>query len=270
MTERERRSGNERRSESPQETHTRLERLIEERTAQLQASEEKLLERVQVSEKARKAMLYMLEDLNESEKALLTSHSHLKKALEGTITAISKAVEARDPYTAGHQRRVADLAVAIAGEIGCSEDMIEGILLGASIHDIGKIHMPAEILSKPAKLTDLEYQLIQNHAQIGYDILQEIDFPWPIADIAHQHHEHLDGSGYPQGLKGEEICLEARIVAVADTVEAMASHRPYRPSLGIDMALDELKQSRGVLYDPVVVDACLKIFLEKSYTLKDQ
>jgi len=267
MVDRERRSGDERRKEAA--THEMLERLVEERTEQLHASEKKLLERVHESEKARQAMLYMLEDVNDSEKALLTSHLHLKKALEGTITAISKAVGARDPYTAGHQRRVADLATAIAGELDCSEDMLEGIKLGASIHDIGKIHMPAEILSKPAKLTDLEYRLIQNHAQVGYEILQNIDFPWPIADIAHQHHEKMDGSGYPQGLKGEEICLEARIVAVADVVEAMASHRPYRPSLGIDMALEELKQNRGSLYDPEVVDACLKIFLEKSYILED-
>jgi PAS domain S-box-containing protein/putative nucleotidyltransferase with HDIG domain len=201
--------------------------------------------------------------------ALAISHEHLRASLEGTIEAVGKSVEARDPYTAGHQQRVTELAIAIAHEMDLDEDRIEGIRMGASIHDIGKIHLPAEILSKPSKLSDIEYSLIQSHPQVGYDILKDIDFPWPVADVAHQHHERLDGSGYPQGLKGDEICLEARIVAVADVVEAISSHRPYRPSLGIDVALDEIRKQRGKLYDPEVVDTCLKLFSENTFNFKE-
>jgi PAS domain S-box-containing protein len=208
-------------------------------------------------------------DISEQLKArdeLAKSHEQLRASLEGTITAVGKSVEARDPYTAGHQQRVTELAVAIALGMGLDEDRVEGIHMGASIHDIGKIHLPAEILVKPSKLSDIEYSLIQTHPQVGYDILKDIDFPWPVADIAHQHHEHMDGSGYPQGLKGEEICLEARIVAVADVVEAISSHRPYRPALGTDAALDEIKMQRGKFYDPEVVDACLKLLAENRFS----
>jgi len=190
----------------------------------------------------------------------------LKKSLTGTIAAVSKAVEARDPYTAGHQQRVAQLACAIAQEMGLDKEQINGLRMGATIHDIGKIQIPAEILAKPGRLTPTEYELIKNHAQVGYDILKDIAFPWPVADVAHQHHERLDGSGYPQGLKGDEICLEARIVAVADVVEAIASHRPYRPALGIDVALEEIESKRGQFYCQHAVDACLKIFAEKKFS----
>jgi len=193
----------------------------------------------------------------------------LKASLNGTIVVISKAVEARDPYTAGHQQRVARLAHCIAQEMGLGSDRIDGLRMGATIHDIGKIHLPAEILSKPAKLTETEFEFIKSHAQVGYDILKDIQFPWPIADIAHQHHERLDGTGYPQGLKGEEICLEARIVAVADVVEAISSHRPYRPSLGINVALEEIEAHRGEWYEPVAVDICLRLFQEKKFSLED-
>jgi len=193
----------------------------------------------------------------------------LKASLNGTIVVISKAVEARDPYTAGHQQRVARLAHCIAQEMGLGSDRIDGLRMGATIHDIGKIHLPAEILSKPAKLTETEFEFIKSHAQVGYDILKDIKFPWPIADIAHQHHERLDGTGYPQGLKGEEICLEARIVAVADVVEAISSHRPYRPSLGINVALEEIEAHRGEWYEPVAVDICLRLFQEKKFSLED-
>jgi len=202
--------------------------------------------------------------------ALKESGELLHASLQGTIAAISKSVEARDPYTAGHQLRVADLAVAIAREMGLDEKRIEGLRMGASIHDIGKIQLPAEILSKPGKLNDIEYNLVQGHAQVGYDILKDIAFPWPVADIAHQHHEHMDGSGYPQGLKGDEICIEARIVAVADAVEAISSHRPYRAALGIKAALDEIKQQRGTFYDPEAVDACLKLFAENRFRFENQ
>ena len=191
----------------------------------------------------------------------------LRHSLEQSIHAIADTVEARDPYTAGHQRRVAELAVAIAREMGLTEEKTHGIRLGASIHDLGKIQVPAEILSKPGKLTEVEFMLIKLHPQAGYDILKDIKFPWPIADIVHQHHEKMDGSGYPQGLKNDQILLESRILAVADVTEAMASHRPYRPAQGIDIALHEIKRGRGRVYDPTVADACLKLFHEGKFTL---
>ncbi len=161
--------------------------------------------------------------------------------------------------------RVAKLTRAIAETIGLSEDQIEGVYVAASIHDIGKISLPAEILSKPIKLTEIEISLIQAHAQAGYDILKGIDFPWPIADIILQHHERMDGSGYPLGLAGDRITIEARIISVADVVETMSSHRPYRPSMGIDKALEEITRHSGTLYDADVVTACLKIFNEQSF-----
>lgn len=193
--------------------------------------------------------------------------STLRTNLVETIEAISKAVEARDPYTAGHQHRVAELACAIATEMGLDAERIEGIRMGGIIHDIGKIQLPAEILSKPSNLSDMEYQFIKEHSNVGYEILKDIDFPWPVALIARQHHERLDGSGYPLGLKGDEICLEARIIAVADVVEAMSSHRPYRAGLGIDTALQEIESKRGIYYDAAVTDACLRLFRERSYTI---
>ena len=174
----------------------------------------------------------------------------------------------RDPYTGSHQRRVTQLACAIANEMALSEEQIEGLRMAGLIHDIGKISIPAEVLSKPGPLSDIEYGLIQAHPRIGHGILKDTDFPWPLADIVLQHHERLDGSGYPQGLLSEEIMLEARILAVADVVEATASHRPYRPARGIDQALEEISQNRGVLYDPEVVGACLKLFTEDGFTFE--
>jgi putative nucleotidyltransferase with HDIG domain len=185
--------------------------------------------------------------------------------MEATIYTISKIIETRDPYTAGHQNIVSQFAVAIAQEMKLPEDKIEGMRIAALVHDIGKISIPAEILSKPSKLNEMEFSLIKNHPKTGYDILKTIDFPWPVAKIVLQHHEKIDGSGYPQGLKGEKILLEAKIMAVADVVEAMFSHRPYRPSLGIDKALKEISQNKGILYDPEVVHACLKLFKEKEF-----
>ena len=195
------------------------------------------------------------------------SFERLRKVLGATVQSISMTVEMKDPYTAGHQQRVSDLARAIATEMGLSADRREFIRTASSIHDIGKISIPSEILSKPTKLTDLEFSLIKTHSQSGYDILKDIDFPWPVADVVLQHHERMNGSGYPQGLKGDDILLEARIIAVADVVEAIGSHRPYRPSLGIDFALEEISRNKGILYDADVVDACLKLFQEKNYTL---
>jgi PAS domain S-box-containing protein/putative nucleotidyltransferase with HDIG domain len=193
----------------------------------------------------------------------------LRKALGGIIQVLASVSEIRDPYTAGHQRRVADLARAIGQELGLPPDRVEGIRVAGLIHDIGKMSIPAEILSKPALLSKIEYALIQSHAQIGHDILSEIEFAWPIAKMILQHHERMDGSGYPQKLKGDDILLESRILAVSDVIEAMASHRPYRAALGMEAALREIENGRGVLYDPAVITACLRIFREKGYVLKE-
>ena len=189
----------------------------------------------------------------------------LQKTLEETIYALASAIEMRDPYTAGHQKRVTKLACAIAKEMGLSKEQIEGIRMAGLIHDIGKISIPSEILTKPGKLNDLEYSLIKTHPQAGYNILKGIEFPWPVAQIVLQHHERMDGSGYPQGLCGKDILLEARILAVADVVEAMSSHRPYRPAYGIDKALEEISKNKGILYDPEVVNACLRLFNQKGF-----
>ncbi len=178
---------------------------------------------------------------------------------------MSLTVESRDPYTAGHQRRVAGLATAVAEEMSLSRDRIEGIRMAGMIHDIGKISIPAGILSKPGRITEYEFGMIKSHPQVGYDILKQIEFPWPVAQMVYQHHERIDGSGYPQGISGEEILLQAKILGVADVVEAMASHRPYRPALGIEKALEEISQNKGLLYDPDVVYACLKLFKEKRF-----
>lgn len=193
----------------------------------------------------------------------------LQASLEGTIVAMAAVVEMRDPYTAGHQRRVAALAGAIAREIGLSEDEVHGIHLAAMIHDLGKIQIPSEILTKPTKLTALEHEMIKVHPAAGYDILKGIDFPWPIAEIVYQHHERIDGSGYPRGLKNNQISMGARILAVADTVEAMSSHRPYRPGFGIEAALEEIVQFRGTHYDPITVDICVKLFSEKRFMFSE-
>lgn len=177
-------------------------------------------------------------------------------------------IEMRDPYTAGHQRRVTQLACAIAREMEIPEDQITGLRLAGLIHDIGKVRVPSEILTHPDGLTDAEFTMIKMHPILGYEILAKMDLPWPVAQIVHQHHERLNGSGYPLGLFGEEIILEAKVLAVSDVVEAIASHRPYRPALGIDKALDEIAQNKGILYDPDVVDACLRLFKEKRFTLE--
>lgn len=203
-----------------------------------------------------------------SEKKLRNTLDTLRKAMGATIQAMSLMVESRDPYTAGHQRRVSDLARTIAMELGLPPDQIDGIRFSAIIHDLGKMAVPAEILTKPGKLGKKEFEIIKDHTQIGFDILKGIEFPWPVAQTVLEHHEKLDGSGYPQGLSDEEISLEARILCVADVVEAMASHRPYRPSLGIEKALEEISSKKGTAFDPDVVDACIKIFEEKRYQLK--
>jgi len=211
------------------------------------------------------------QDITERKSAqekLIETLSGLRTAIGGIIQVLSSITEKRDPYTAGHQLRVADLARAIGQEMGLPADRVEGLQLGAEIHDIGKVSIPAEILSKPTRLTKMEYNLIQLHAQVGHDILGNIDFSWPIAKMILQHHERINGSGYPNQLKGEEILLEARILAVSDVVEAMASFRPYRPALGIEAALEEIEKNKGILYDPDVASACLTLFREKSFEFK--
>ncbi len=194
--------------------------------------------------------------------------ARLRKILGGIIDLMASVVESKDPYTAGHQRRVSDLARSIATEMGLPSEEVEGIRTAGLIHDLGKIAIPAEILSKPGRLTELEYQLIQTHVSVAYELLKPIQFPWPIANSVAQHHERLDGSGYPAHLKGDAIGVPGRVLAVADVVESMASHRPYRPALGTDRALEEIERGRGTLYDPDAVDACLRLFREKSYSLR--
>jgi putative nucleotidyltransferase with HDIG domain len=200
--------------------------------------------------------------------ALSQSVEKLRKTTGFVIDVIALAVEARDPYIAGHQKRVADLARAIASEMKLSEDVIDGIRMAGLIHDLGKISIPAEILGQPRSLVDAEYSVVKTHPEIGYHILKEIDFARPVALIVYQHHERMDGSGYPRAIRKEEILPEAKILAVADVVEAICTHRPYRPTLGIDRALKEISQHRGILYDPEVVDVCVNLFRKKGYKFK--
>jgi PAS domain S-box-containing protein len=202
------------------------------------------------------------------EKQLQDTLESLRKAVGTTIQVMVSAVETRDPYTSGHQSRSSDLARAITAEMGLPQDKIEGVRMAGSIHDIGKLSIPAEILSKPTKLTDIEFALIKEHAEKGYELLKDVESPWPLADIVYQHHERMDGSGYPRNLKGEEILIEARILAVADVVEAMASHRPYRPGLGIAAVLEEIEKNSGIFYDNTVAEACLRLFREKGFKLE--
>ena len=238
--------------------HRKLVRLTEKQNRELLELNQDLEKRVQ--ERTRQ--------LRSNEEELKTTLSQLRKTLEATIQALALTAEARDPYTAGHQRRVADLSRAIAQKMGLSQDRVDGVKMAGSIHDLGKIYIPSEILNKPGKIRPNEFELVKSHAEVGYDILKTIDFPWPVAEIEVQHHERMDGSGYPNGLKGDEIMLEARIIAVADVVESMSSHRPYRPALGLEKALEEIRAGRGTIFDEEVVDACLSVFLEDGYELE--
>lgn len=202
-----------------------------------------------------------------SEIRLKESFSQIKKSISGIIQAMAQTLETRDPYTAGHQRRVADIARTIATEMNLPDKDVEGIYMAGIIHDLGKICIPTEILSKPGRLSPIEFELIKTHPQIGYDILNTIEFPWPLAEMVYQHHEWLNGSGYPRGLAGRDILLGARILCVADVVEAMASDRPYRPSLGIDAALSEISDKQGKLFDADIVKICISMFKEKKYRM---
>lgn len=203
-----------------------------------------------------------------AEEGLRQTLTKLQKVLDQTVNALATVSEIRDPYTAGHQRRVSMLASEIAREFGLPKDIVEGIHVAGGLHDIGKIAVPAEILTKPTQLIEIEFELVKTHSAVGHEVLKDIDFPWPVAEAVYQHHERLDGSGYPRGLKGNAIIPEAKILAVADVVEAMASHRPYRPAHGIDTALNEIVHGRNKLYDPEVADACIRLFRERGYRLE--
>jgi PAS domain S-box-containing protein/putative nucleotidyltransferase with HDIG domain len=214
------------------------------------------------------AVLHDVTKRKELQKQLEGTLEKLRTALGATTQAITLIVEQRDPYTAGHQRRVADLARAIAAELELPMERIDSVRMGGLLHDLGKISVPSEILSKPTTLTEAEFSLMKTHPRVAYDILKTIDFPWPIATIILEHHERLDGSGYPQGLGGDDILLEARILAVADVVEAMISHRPYRPARTLEEALSEISRNKGRLYDPEIVDACVRVFRQRGFSFR--
>ena len=204
-------------------------------------------------------------ECNQVDKKLKQSYKKLQKIIEGTAHIITKVVELRDPYSIGHQQRVSKLATAIAQEMELPQDKIEGTKIASLVHDIGKVDLPTEIISKPSKLIEVEFNLIKNYPKVGYDILKKVDFPWPIAEIVLQHQEKIDGSGYPRGLKSDEICIEAKILGVANVVEAMSSYKSYRPALSIDEALTEISKNKNILFDPEVVDTCFKLFKEKDF-----
>jgi putative nucleotidyltransferase with HDIG domain len=231
--------------------HDHLEEIVYERTATLT--------------KLNRQLKQEIAERKSTEEKLQQSYAKLQKNLDEIVNAMSLTAEKRDPYTAGHQKRTTELALAVAREMGLPEHEIKGVQMAGLIHDMGKISIPAEILSKPGKLNELEIQLIRKHPEAAYEILKKIDFPWPVDLIVLQHHEKMDCSGYPQGLAGNDILIEARILCVADVVESIHSHRPYRPGLGIDKALEEISTNRGTLYDPDAVDACLRLFRQKNF-----
>ena len=231
---------------------------------------EELLARVRTHIELYRLQHHLEEMVDERTRSLQESEQRLKDNLLESVSAVAAMVELRDPYTAGHQRNVSLLAASIGQELGLSEKMIEGIRLASVVHDVGKISVPGDILTKPGHLSDAEFSLIKEHPERGYEVLKEIDFPWPIAQTVYQHHERQDGSGYPRGLKGEEILLEARILAVADVIEAMATNRPYRLGLGLDVALEEIERNSGQTFDAGVVDAALTLFREKGYQFEPE
>jgi len=228
---------------------------------------EEVMARVRTHLQLRHMQQHLETLVDDRTEALRASRQQYHDMLVQTIQAIAMTEEKRDPYTAGHQFRVARLADAIAEVMGMDKDAREGLRLGAMIHDIGKIYLPSEILNRPGQLSEIEFAMIKTHPEVGREITAKVAFPWPVAEMIHQHHERLDGSGYPRGLKADAILPEARIIAVADVVEAMASHRPYRAALGIDIALNEIRRGAGHLYQPEVVDACLRLFEQDGYRL---
>ena len=232
----------------------RLDELVKKQNEELLELNKNLEEKVRIKTR----------HLDQRADELKTSYEKTRLILSGTVLAMSKIVESRDPYTAGHEQQVSEIAGLIAQKMSLSDDQVEAVRIAGSLHDIGKIGVPAEILTKPGQLSWLEMEMIKTHTQNAYDILKTIEFPYPIAQIILQHHEKMDGSGYPQGLKGEDILLAARIIAVADVLEAMSAHRPYRPALGMEAAMAEIVKNRGTLYDPNVIDACLDIYQSES------
>jgi len=217
------------------------------------------------------AFMASLRDVTERkalEETLRLSLEKLQITMRGTVQVIARLLETKDPYTAGHQKRVSELASCIAAQLGLSDHDQDGLLMASLIHDIGKISIPSEILSKPGKLNEIEYDLIKTHSQIGYEILREIEFPWPVADIVRQHHEKLDGSGYPDSLCNNQILYLSKILTVADVVEAISSHRPYRAALGVEKGLEHILEMRGILYDSEIVDTCVCLFRDKSFEFK--
>ncbi|NOZ02395.1 MAG: HD domain-containing protein [Deltaproteobacteria bacterium] len=224
------------------------------------AARVKVMLRISETEKRLVSMNQELEGMvADRTRKLRRSLENLRTTMKGTITVLGRTVEWRDPYTAGHQRRVAELVQKISNLMGLDKDRVEGAYTAALVHDLGKIAVPAEILAKPTRLTKAEFELIKGHSTVGFDILKDIKFPWPVATMIRQHHERMDGSGYPDGAKGDKILLEARVIGVADVVEAISAHRPYRPALGLDVAVDEIRKNRDRLYDPNVVDSLLKL-----------
>lgn len=251
--------------------HSTYENLINQNKSLLLTKQE--LKRLNnlLEEKVQEKTMFLEEEIAErikAEDALKESLGNLRKTLDGTVRALATTIEMRDPYTAGHQRRVAQLSCAIGRKMGFDEEFIGGLEVIGFLHDIGKIIVPAEILSKPGRLNEFELNIIKIHAQTGHDILKGVDFPWPVSTATLQHHERLDGTGYPYGISKDAIIIESRILTVADVVEAMASHRPYRPALGTEKALEEISGNKGVLYDPDVVDACIELFRENNYQMK--
>jgi len=204
-------------------------------------------------------------EYNQMDRKLKQTYKKLQKFMEGTAYIIMKVVETRDPYSIGHQQRVSKLTTAIAQKMKLPQDKIEGIRIASLVHDIGKINLPTEIISKPNKLIEVEFNLIKNYPRVGYNILKKLDFPWPVAEIVFQHQEKIDGSGYPRGLKGDEICIEAKILGVANVVEAMSSYKSYRPALSVGEALAEISKNKNILFDPKVVDVCLGLFKKKDF-----
>lgn len=219
----------------------------------------------------KRIFIHMINDITEKKQAqreVSETLKHLRSSMRSAINTMALIVERRDPYTAGHQQHVSDLARSIANEMNLAKDTVDGIRMAGVIHDIGKIFIPAEILNKPGKLTKIEFSLIKTHPEASYEILKGIEFPWPIAEIVLQHHERINGTGYPNKSTEKEILIEAKIIAVADVVEAMASHRPYRPALGIKKALEEISANKGKLFDAKVVDSCIKLFKKNIFTFR--
>ncbi len=247
-----------------QELYTTIEMALYHHNAKIKAfSPGKISESIPIKSKEPQKT----SKLTEKESSIITER--LKRIIDDTVDAFSSTIEFRDPHTSGHQKRTTHLAYEIAQEMQLSEEKLLGIKMAGTLHDIGKIQVPSEILSKPSKLSEFEFGILRQHCQVGYDILKHIDFPWPVAEIVLQHHERQNGSGYPQGLTEKDILLEAAVLAVADVVEAMSSHRPYRPSLGIETALKEITQNSGILYHPEVVDACIRLFRDKGFKLEE-